>query len=173
MNMILQRAAKFMPGLLLMFGATSAKDNILPIDSTAPDFVLVSQAGDTVTLSSFKGKNHVVLIFYPGDQTPVCTRQLCAIRDDWSRFGEKGAVVFGVNDAGAASHQAFVDKNKFPFPLLVDAGSKVTAAYGCKGAIMAKRTVYVVDKQGRIIYAQRGKPANEEILKAIPADPVK
>ncbi|HMD67661.1 MAG TPA: redoxin domain-containing protein, partial [Chitinivibrionales bacterium] len=80
---------------------------MLDIGKTAPDFTLVSDKGDTVRLSDFRGNNYVVLIFYPGDQTPGCTKQLCAIRDDYAEFGKKGAVVFGVNPADAESHAQF------------------------------------------------------------------
>jgi len=140
---------------------------MLAVGTEAPDFTLVSHTGDTVSLASFKGTKSVVLIFYPGDQTPVCTKQLCAIRDEYSAFGDKNAVVFGVNPASAESHQKFVDAQHYQFPLLVDTGSVVAAAYQAKGGMMNKRTVYVVGKDGKIIYAQKGKPPVSKILESI------
>jgi peroxiredoxin Q/BCP len=122
--------------------------------------------GDTVRLSDFAGKNHVVLIFYPGDETPGCTKQLCAVRDDYSLFEEKNAKVFGVNPADRKSHLKFVDRYNFQFPLLIDKGGTVAKKYGC-GGVMIKRTVYVIDPEGKIVYARQGLPDNEEILAAI------
>ena len=140
---------------------------LLKVGSTAPDFTLISHNGDTVKLSSFREKSSVVLIFYPGDETPGCTKQLCAIRDDYSKFKEKNAVVFGMNGAGAKSHSAFAANHKFQFPLLIDTDNKVSQAYGCKGGLMNKRTVYGIDKQGKIVFAKRGMPSIDEILKGL------
>jgi hypothetical protein len=77
----------------------------LAVGDRAPLFTLSDQDGKKVSLTDFKGKKNVVLIFYPGDMTPGCTMQLCAIRDDWSKFGAKDAVVYGVNHADAGSHR--------------------------------------------------------------------
>ncbi|HUI93561.1 MAG TPA: peroxiredoxin [Chitinivibrionales bacterium] len=141
---------------------------MLSTGTQAPDFSLVSDKGDTVKFSDYKGKKYVVLVFYPGDQTPGCTHQLCAIRDDFSKFQEKDAVVFGVNPADMESHKKFVEKQHYQFPLLVDPGMKVAALYGTKG-FMIQRTVFVIDKEGKIIFAKRGMPSDSEILASIPA----
>ena len=144
-----------------------AKDkSLLKVGTIAPDFTLVSEKGDTVTLSTFRNIKTVVLVFYPGDNTPVCTQQLCEIRDDYSAFTKKGAVIFGINPADAKSHLAFAQKNAFPFPLLIDKDKKTAKSYGTYSKLMQKRTVYVIDKKGIIIYAQRGKPPVDEILKS-------
>jgi thioredoxin-dependent peroxiredoxin len=156
--------------------AAGTKANVeaamLDIGKPAPDFALASDKGDTITLSGFRGKNYVVLIFYPGDQTPGCTKQLCAVRDDYTEFGKKGAVVFGVNPANAESHALFVKKQGYQFPLLVDNNKTVAKLYGADG-IMIQRTVYVIDKEGKIVFARRGMPANAEILASIKAEPGK
>jgi peroxiredoxin Q/BCP len=157
-------------GFFIFFTVNAAQKEdamLLKIGSTAPDFSLVAQNGDTVRLASFKGKSSVVLIFYPGDETPGCTKQLCAIRDDYAKFKEKNAVVFGMNGADAKSHGKFVANHKFQFPLLIDTGNKVSEAYGCKGMLMNNRTVYGVDKEGKIVFAKRGTPSIEEILKGL------
>ncbi|MBL8028380.1 MAG: peroxiredoxin [Fibrobacteres bacterium] len=143
---------------------------MLVVGSIAPEFVLPSQAGDTIKLSDYSNKSYVVLVFYPGDATPVCTKQLCAIRDDFASFKSKNAVVFGVNPGGADSHKSFVAKHSFPFPLLVDEGKKVSKLYGCDALIMIQRTVYIIAPDGKIIYAKRGNPSTEEITTAIPAE---
>jgi thioredoxin-dependent peroxiredoxin len=139
---------------------------MVSIGSKAPDFTLVSEKGDTVRLSDFIDKKNVVLIFYPGDQTPGCTKQLCAIRDDYSQFEKKNAVVFGVNPAGAESHKKFIEKQHYQFSLLIDEGQKVAELYGAKG-LTVKRTVVVVDAKGMIAYYKQGMPPNSEILAAI------
>jgi thioredoxin-dependent peroxiredoxin len=140
---------------------------LLAVGTQAPGFALLSSNGDTIALKNFAGKHYVVLIFYPGDQTPGCTAQLCAIRDDYSQFEAKNAKVFGVNPGDLKSHQKFVKKQNYQFPLLVDENRATAKAYGCDG-LMVKRTVYVIDTAGKIIFAKRGRPANEEILKVIP-----
>ncbi len=141
---------------------------MLEIGAGAPEFKLKTAEGTVVTLGEFKEKKFVVLVFYPGDETPVCTKQLCELRDDYSLFEQCDAVVFGVNPGSEKSHTKFIEKHGFQFPLLVDVKSAVAEQYGAKGAFMNKRTVYVVDKEGKIIFAERGKPAVAVILEAIP-----
>ena len=138
----------------------------LAVGQKAPEFTLKDQNQKEVKLSDFAGKKNVVLVFYPGDQTPGCTHQLCAIRDDYAKFQEKGAVVFGINPADKESHRRFVEKQHYQFPLLVDIDKKVAAQYGTNG-FMIQRTVYVIDKEGMIVYAKRGMPPDSEILQAI------
>jgi peroxiredoxin Q/BCP len=140
--------------------------NPVEVGSEAPLFVLKDQEGTTVTLKDFRGKKNVVLVFYPGDQTPGCTKQLCAIRDDFEDFKSADTVVFGVNPASAESHKKFIEKQKYPFPLLVDEKSELAKAYNAKGLLFTKRTVYGIDKEGKIAFAQRGMPADTEILAA-------
>jgi peroxiredoxin Q/BCP len=134
----------------------------LPVGSHAPDFSLPDDSGATVKLSALRGKN-VVLVFYPGDDTPTCTKQLCEFRDCWDQAKMRNVLVYGVNPRGVASHQKFREKFKFPFPLLVDKGQIVGELYKARGLIV-KRTVYLIGPAGTILYAQRGKPAPEEVL---------
>ncbi|HZT30723.1 MAG TPA: peroxiredoxin [Bryobacteraceae bacterium] len=136
----------------------------LPVGSKAPDFTLPTGAGKTVQLSSLRGKN-VVLVFYPGDDTMVCRKQLCEFRDRWDEARRHNALVFGVNPQSAASHTKFQEKYKFPFPLLVDEGQKVAGLYHANGLVV-KRTVYLIGPDGVIRYAKRGKPLPEEVLAA-------
>src|SRR5579872_2766584 len=100
----------------------------LPAGAVAPDFSLPDQFGHEVKLSTLRGHN-VVLVFYPGDDTPGCTKQLCQLRDDWSSVRAAGVEVFGVNPQNARSHVKFREKYHLPFPLLVDPGQKVAALY--------------------------------------------
>jgi peroxiredoxin Q/BCP len=136
----------------------------LPVGSNAPDFSLPDDSGRDVTLSKLRGRN-VVLVFYPGDDTPGCTRQLCAFRDHWSAATARGVEVFGVNPQGARKHASFRRKFDFPFPLLVDRGQKVAALYHANGLIV-KRTVYLIGPDGKIRFARRGMPAPSEVLAA-------
>jgi len=136
----------------------------LPVGSKAPEFSLPDESGAAVTLSSLRGKN-VVLVFYPGDDTMVCTKQLCEFRDRWDQARMRNVVVYGVNPQSPESHKKFRDKYKFPFPLLVDRGQKAGDAYHTSG-LFVKRTVYLIGPDGTIRYAKRGKPAPEEVLGA-------
>src|SRR5262252_6484412 len=133
-------------------------EKLLPVGSAAPDFETVTDTGKTVRLADLRGR-HVVLVFYPGDDTPGCTRQLCEFRDNWSVLQGKGIEVFGVNPAGAKKHQ------HFPFPLLIDQGQKVAALYHANG-LWIKRTVYLIGPDGVIRFAQRGMPKPSVVLAA-------
>jgi thioredoxin-dependent peroxiredoxin len=134
----------------------------LAAGAPAPDFTLPDDAGHTVTLSALRGRN-VVLVFYPGDDTPGCTKQLCQFRDDWADARKRGVQVFGVNPQSAQRHQKFRQKFNFPFPLLVDKGQKVAELYKANGLIV-KRTVYLIGPDGKILFAQRGMPNPEDVL---------
>ena len=134
----------------------------LAVGTPAPDFSLPDDSGRVVTLSALRGHD-VVLVFYPGDDTPGCTRQLCGFRDAWAGARQRGAEIFGVNPQSAGKHRKFRDKFSFPFPLLVDKGQKVGALYHTKGLIV-KRTVYRIGPDGTIRFARRGYPSPEEVM---------
>ena len=134
----------------------------LPVGSPAPDFSLPDQDGNTVSLAGLRGHN-VVLVFYPGDDTTVCRRQLCEFRDRWTDAKQKNTLVFGVNPQNAKSHSKFMGKSRLPFPLLVDQGQKMGAEYRTKGLIV-RRTVYLIGPDGVIRFAQRGTPDAEKVL---------
>lgn len=124
----------------------------------APDFGLLSDTGEQVTLSSFRGKK-VVLYFYPKDDTPGCTKEACSFRDDHSLFLMKGAVVIGISPDGPESHRQFRTKYGLPFYLLSDPDHQVAEAYGAWGEKTRfgktyegiLRTTLVIDEQGRIL----------------------
>jgi len=136
----------------------------LPVGTKAPAFTLRDEGGHEISLSGLRGKN-VVLVFYPGDDTSVCKKQLCEFRDRWKDVTARNTVVFGVNPWSGSSHMKFRDKFHFPFPLLVDAGQKVAELYHANG-LMVKRTVYLIGPDGVIRYGRRGKPEPEEVLAA-------
>ena len=136
----------------------------LPAGMPAPEFSLPDDSGRQVALSGLRGKG-VVLVFYPGDDTPGCTKQLCEFRDSWEAVRKRGVEVFGVNPQSPASHGKFRQKYHFQFPLLVDQGQKVAALYHANGLIV-KRTVYLIGPDGLIRFARRGMPKPSEVLAA-------
>jgi peroxiredoxin Q/BCP len=136
----------------------------LPVNSAAPDFTLPDQDGNPVTLSQLRGKN-VVLVFCPGDEAAICARQLCELRDRRELAAANPTVVLGISPQSREAQAEFRAKHRLPFPLLSDAGQKVAALYHSRG-MFARRTVYVVDKEGVIRFAKRGHPAAEEVLAA-------
>lgn len=137
----------------------------LETGTQAPEFVLPDQDGTAVSLKDLRGKN-VVLVFYPADDTTVCTKQLCEFRDSWAQARQKNTVVFGVNPAGAEKHGKFRDRYQLPFPLLIDEGQKAAKAYQASGPGFVRRTVYLIGPDGRIRYGKRGKPSPAEVLEA-------
>jgi peroxiredoxin Q/BCP len=143
----------------------------LRIGDAAPDFTLRSSDGRNVTLSSFRGAQNVVLIFYPKDQTPGCTKQLCTASVDSAAFASVGAAVFGVNGDGAASHERFIAKYGLTMPLLIDPGLSVAKAYDAVAGFgpikIVNRTVVGIDRVGRIAFYQRGMPDTATILAAL------
>jgi len=147
--------------------ALEPRTDLIAVGQKAPDFDAADQSGEHVRLADLLKKSSVVLIFYPGDFTPGCTRQLCAVRDDWSQFEKHGITVLGVNPADAAQHARFVGDNRFPFSLLVDEGSKIAAAYGTKGAQRTERTVYAIRKDGTVALADRGFIEHAKIFAAL------
>ena len=143
----------------------------------APDFELQSDAGETVRLSDLRGKP-VVLYFYPRDDTPGCTTQACGIRDDWSAFQERGAVVLGVSPDDERSHAKFRQKYDLPFTLLADPDHKLTEQYGFwvektmagKRYMGVERSTVVIDADGNVAKVlRRVKPAehSQQVLTAL------
>ena len=124
----------------------------------APGFSLPSDSGKTIALEDFKGRNKVVLYFYPKDDTSGCTAQACEFRDNWKAVQAAGAVVLGVSPDGVASHGKFKGKYQLPFPLLADEDHAVAEAYGAWGekSMYGRkyhgilRTTFVIGTDGKI-----------------------
>src|SRR5437867_12766991 len=102
---------------------------MLRVGDRAPEFSLRDENGNTVRLADFRGKSPIVLMFYPADNTPGCTKQLCTARDDYDKYVQAGVAVFGVNPGSAGTHKKFAEKHGFKTPLLLDSGGKVSRAY--------------------------------------------
>jgi len=139
----------------------------------APDFNLRDANGTKWRLGDQRGKV-VVLLFYPGDETPICTRQMCSVRDRWSDYEATGAEVVGISKDSVDSHQKFAAHHELPLRLLSDAEGKVANEYGARSLIPGKvaRSVFVIDGQGIIRYRDVRplglfRPKDDEILRAI------
>lgn len=119
------------------------------VGDTAPDFTLPSQTGASVKLSDFRG-NSVILYFYPKDDTPGCTKESCAFRDQYEVFQQAGAQVIGISADSPDSHQRFATKYQLPFTLLSDTGNQVRKLYGVPATLglLPGRVTYVIDQQG-------------------------
>ncbi len=143
--------------------------------SQAPDFTLSDGDGNQWRLLDHRGQV-VVLLFYPGDETPICTRQMCSVRDNWEEYAATGAEVVGLSTNTVASHRAFAEHHQLPLRLLADVDRSVADAYGAKSLIPGKvaRSVFVIDSKGIIRYRDVRplglfRPKDDEIIKAIRA----
>jgi peroxiredoxin Q/BCP len=148
----------------------------LSVGDQAPAFTLPSTGGANVSLTDFKGRP-VVLVFYPGDDTPVCTKQLNSYNDDLAEFEKLDAQVLGISAQSIESHEKFSGKHGFKFPLLADSDKAVAGAYGTLGPIgFPRRSVFIVDGNGVVRYAHRAiagltyRPVSElvEVLVNLP-----
>ena len=116
----------------------------------APDFTARAHNGQQMSLADFRGKQVVVLYFYPRDGTPVCTKEACGFRDAYEAFVGAGAVVIGVSGGSPASHVAFAERQRLPFHLLSDSDGALRKAFGVPRTLglFPGRVTYVIDKQG-------------------------
>ncbi len=123
------------------------------VGEAAPDFNLLDQDGESYQLKDFAGK-WLVLYFYPKDDTPGCTQEACAFRDDLSKLTKLGAQVVGISVDDGASHAEFAKKYHLPFPLLADSNGEVAAKYGALMDLfvfkIAKRYTFLIDPQGKV-----------------------
>ena len=142
------------------------------VGDLAPDFTLPDQRGETVSLSSLRGKT-VVLYFYPKADTPGCTTQACGVRDHRADYERAGAIVLGVSPDPVKKVKAFDDKYGLAFPLLADADHSVAEAYGVWGEksmygrkyMGVERTTFVIGADGVIREVFRSvKPAKHDEL---------
>ena len=141
--------------LSLLTGAAVASAAELPkVGDPAPDFTATASDGNAVTLKTFTGKSNVLLYFYPKDDTPGCTKQACAIRDDFPAFKGLNVTVLGVSFDSVASHKDFIKKFNLPFLLLADTDKAIAKAYGVATdqSPVARRITFIIDKSGKIAY---------------------
>ena len=125
----------------------------------APELKLVDRTGRSFDLSDLRGHKHVVVFFYPKDNTLVCTREACAFRDRLEEFVALGAVVVGVSDDDAGSHERFATKWDLPYPLLSDPGGQARQRFGVQGllGLVKGRNTFVIDRNGNIVHIVRDR----------------
>jgi peroxiredoxin len=128
------------------------------VGEPAPDFALPSTQGE-IRLSERLRERAVLLVFYPGDDTPVCTRQLCDYRDHLAEFSGLGVDVLALNPQPLASHERFAKKHGLPFPLLSDASGDVCRRYGAVGWFgTTQRALVLIARDGRILWRHSDLP---------------
>lgn len=124
------------------------------VGDRAPDFELKDKDGNTVRLSHYRGKQNVVVYFYPKDETPGCTAQACSFRDSYEDFQEVGAEVIGISGDSQRSHAGFVENHALPFLILSDPKGRVRKDYGAYDllGLIPGRVTFVIDKDGKVIH---------------------
>ena len=149
--------------------------NKLNLNEPAPDFTLKDGDAREWHLADQRGKV-VVLLFYPGDETPVCTRQMCSVRDRWADYQATGAEVVGISSDSVESHRKFAEHHDLPLRLLSDADGETSKLYGARSLIPGKvaRSVFVIDAKGIVRHSDIRplglfKPKDDETIAAIRA----
>jgi peroxiredoxin (alkyl hydroperoxide reductase subunit C) len=149
---------------------------IVEIGRTAPDFRLRGPGGQFVTLSEYRGARNVVLVFFPLAFSPVCSHQLPAIEKDLDRIAGRDAQVLGISVDSHYANEAFARHLMISFPLLSDFQREAAAAYGVldPGTQVARRAIFVVDKQGRLVHREVSPdpqqiPSNASVIRALEA----
>jgi peroxiredoxin Q/BCP len=117
------------------------------VGDQAPDFELPGTGGKTYKLSDYRGRK-VILAFYPGDFTAVCTKQFCSYRDESERLDSLGADVLGISPQSVDSHERFTEEKSLNVPLLADEDKAVARAYGVLAGSMVRRAIFIVDEEG-------------------------
>jgi len=151
------------------------------VGQPAPEFELPAANGGTVRLADFRGKQVVVLYFYPKDNTPGCTREACEFRDRFAALARAGVALLGVSPDSVRSHDRFTRKHDLPFILLADEKHRLIEAYGVRRQkkmlgrkyMGVSRTTFVIDKQGRVAHIfEKVKPDGhaQEVLDWIRAN---
>ena len=158
----------FLLAWLMLFNVAQA--DVLDINAPAPRFELQDQNGDTHTLNDYQGK-WLVLYFYPKDDTPGCTTEACAFRDEYKLITELNTQVIGVSVDDQESHVKFAEKYSLPFPLLVDDKGKVAKEYGASAALgpikFAKRHTIIISPEGKVKKVYRSVNASRHSQEVI------
>jgi len=140
------------------------------LNQNAPEFTLLNEKDEQVSLSDFKGKK-VVLYFYPKDMTPGCTTEACDFRDQYKNFSELNAVILGVSPDTAAKHTKFIAKYGLPFSLLVDVDHSVAEKYGVwvlkkmygREFMGIERSTFIINEEGTVIKEWRKVKVKDHI----------
>jgi len=147
-----------------------ARADLLAVDSPAPVFELHDQNGESHTIQDYQGK-WLVLYFYPKDDTPGCTTEACAFRDEYKVITELNTQVLGVSVDDQESHAAFAEKYSLPFPLLADTGGIVAKSYGALASLgpvkFAKRHTIIISPEGQVKKVYRSVNASRHSQEVI------
>jgi len=142
----------FLSGIVIFAGAGGHRPG-LGIGDPVPDFSLIDQDGITFRVKDHIGRKILVIYFYPMDETRGCTKEACTFRDNFADFTAAGALVIGINSAGAKSHKRFGTHHNLPFILLSDPGNKVLRSFGVRNKFfITGRETFVVDLSGKIAF---------------------
>jgi peroxiredoxin Q/BCP len=135
----------------IIFQSCGGNADNLSVGNSAPGFTLEDSEGNTYSLLDYKGKNPVIIYFYPKANTPGCTKQACGIRDSFSKFKENDIIIFGISVDSKTSIKEFINDYNLNFPLLSDEKKEVSKAYGVLNTIgLDSRITFIIDKQGKI-----------------------
>ena len=150
---MLKKAGKIIGSALVLLGVSTVARAEFSIGDAAPGFRLQDQNGSWHTLEQYRG-SWVVLYFYPKDDTPGCTKEACAFRDNIFAFEDIGAVILGVSLDDVESHEAFAEKYSLPFSLLADIEAQAATDYGVLKTLgslrFAQRQSFIIDPEGRV-----------------------
>lgn len=146
--------------------------DVLVINQPAPDFALPAENGEQISLAQFRHRTPVLVFFYPGDFTPVCTAEVCAFRDDYHQFRKRSVTILGISSDRVERHKLFATECRVPFHLLSDEKMDVASRYGAKGLLGMRRSYYLIDRQGRLVWQHCEvlpifKLSNQRILEVI------
>ncbi len=151
---------------------SDALPDVLNLNEPAPDFTLPADNGEQVTLSQFQGQQPVLIFFYPGDFTPVCTAEVCAFRDDYENFRTRHITILGISADPVEKHHRFSQECRVPFRLLSDTNLTVARLFGAKGLLGMRRAYYLVGRDGKLLWQHTEilpvfRLCNTRILEAI------
>jgi len=147
----------------------------IQVGDRAPELTLTTHDGRRVSLADFKGRQAVVVFFYPKDNTPICTREACAFRDAYEDFVQAGAVVIGVSGDSDVTHREFAETQRLPYLLAADRDGSLRHAFGVPKAfgVLPGRVTYVIDREGvvRQVFQSQfsGRKHVEEALRTLRA----
>lgn len=151
---------------MVLMPATNAE--ILAPGDVAPSFSLQATNNQYVALKDYSFK-YLIVVFYPKDNTPGCTVQLCSLRDTFAQLQKQNIQVVAINPDSLKSHQKFSDDKHYPFPLATDPNNTIAKEFGVKSMFgwVNKRTVFIISPSGNIIFSEEGMPTPEELMAAV------
>ena len=155
MNYIIKNLCFFLFISSLSFNTNSQDMKKISVGSTVPSFELKDQFGNLFKLDSVVGKKNLVIYFYPKDDTPGCTAEACAFRDQFEVFKDADAMIIGISGQSVESHLDFAKKHNLNFTLLSDTGNKIRSLFGVPTNLLGLipgRVTYIINKEGKVVF---------------------